>query len=269
MNWSDDQQAQLTFSKRQQAPLTPENQAILNAARKALAQRTIGYTPGLTEEDPAQDLLDYGRNLLSHPRMATFAKEGWELKLISLPDVCAAQPNVFTDHAVERAAGINAGDLMGLASASLPVPTITALPAQFDPAKSAWIFTSQNPNLRICGNFAAEVSPGVTGFGFAVEVAVSMMQVARFRGRYILRDGYHRAYGLLKAGITKVPVLVRDFQSIEQIGLPAGLLPQDAYLGDRPALLKDYFDPVVSASLELPATRKVLIVQAVEVNTLG
>jgi hypothetical protein len=267
--WLDDQQAQLTLSKRQRAPLTPENQAILNAARKALSQRSTGYTPGPIEEDPAQDLLDYGRNLLSHPRMAAFAKEGWELKLISLSDICAAQSNVFTDHAVERAAGINAGDLMGLASVSLPVPTITELPAQFDPAKSAWIFTSQNPNLRIVGNFGAEVSPGVTGFGFAVEVGVSMMQVARFRGRYILRDGYHRAYGLLKAGITKVPVLVRDFQSIEQIGLPAGLLPQDAYLGDRPALLKDYFDPVVSASVELPATRKVLIVQAVEVNTLG
>ena len=66
-----------------------------------------------------------------------------------------------------------------------------------------------------------------------------------------------------------MPVLVRDFQSIEQIGLPAGLLPQDAYLGDRPALLKDYLDPSVSASVEVPATRKVLIVQAVEVNTLG
>ena len=78
---------------------------------------------------------------------------------------------------------------IGIASVNLPVPTITELPAQFDPAKSAWIFTSQNANLRIVGNFAAEVSSGVTGFGFAVEVAVSMMQVARFRGRYILRDG--------------------------------------------------------------------------------
>jgi hypothetical protein len=32
-------------------------------------------------------------------------------------------------------------------------------------------------------------------------------------GRYFLRDGYHRAYGLLSAGITHVAALVRDYPS--------------------------------------------------------
>jgi hypothetical protein len=43
-------------------------------------------------------------------------------------------------------------------------------------------------------------------------------EVGEFRGRWFLRDGYHRAYHLLRAGVsTMVAVLVRA-RSLEELG---------------------------------------------------
>jgi hypothetical protein len=100
------------------------------------------------------------------------------------------------------------------------------------------------------------------GFGFAVRQQQSYVQVARLGDRYFLRDGYHRAYGLLAAGIRYVPALVKDFPSFEEVGLPPGLLPQGAYLGDRPPLLTDYLDDSVAANTSLPVAQKMVVVQA-------
>jgi hypothetical protein len=95
------------------------------------------------------------------------------------------------------------------------------------------------------------------------------MQVAGLAGRYFLRDGYHRAYGLLNAGITHVPALVKDFGSFEEIALPPGMLPQAAYLGERPPMLPDYLDDVLAADTSIPVTQKMVVVQALELNSIG
>jgi hypothetical protein len=48
-----------------------------------------------------------------------------------------------------------------------------------------------------------------------------LVQVARFQGRALLRDGYHRAYGFLSRGITHVPAFVRTMQTIGEV-VPQG-----------------------------------------------
>jgi hypothetical protein len=61
-----------------------------------------------------------------------------------------------------------------------------------------------------CRAAPVPVSGGPPIFGFAVALNPSYMQVVHYRGRYFLRDGYHRAYGLLSRGITVVPAFVRE-----------------------------------------------------------
>jgi len=107
------------------------------------------------------------------------------------------------------------------------------------------------------------------GFGFAVTLQKSYLQVAGLGGRYFLRDGYHRAFGLLAAGIRHVPALVKDFESFEQVALPQGLLPQAAYLGDRPPTLSDYHDDQVAADTSLPVVQKMVVIQGLELNSVG
>lgn len=182
-----------------------------------------------------------------------------------MPKVCAAQPAVFIDHTEERVLGIDPNDINSIASVTIPIPSDqpTPLPAQFDEKRNTWILSSSNPSLRIAGRFSSNIQNN-TVFGFIIQVAPSYMKVASLPDRYILCDGYHRAYGLIKRGITKVPVLVRDFVAFEDIKYQPVMLPQAAYLGDRPALLQDYHNENVSEEIGLPTAEKLIIIQGLE-----
>jgi hypothetical protein len=94
-------------------------------------------------------------------------------------------------------------------------------------------------------------------------VPPSFIEVARFQGCYLLRDGHHRAFGLLSRGITRVPAYVRDVATAEDLA-PAGMLPRSAWLGDRPPLLRDYHDDLVAEPVLLPVPSRTIVIQAVE-----
>jgi hypothetical protein len=115
--------------------------------------------------------------------------------------------------------------------------------------------TSPNLNLAVISNFDAPGNrapqPSQMGHGFTVGVPPSFFEVARFQGRYVLRDGNHRAFGQLSRGITRVPAYVRDVSTAEDVA-PAGTLPPSAWLGDRSSLLRDYHDDLVAEPLLLP-----------------
>src|SRR5207244_742476 len=156
--------------------------------------------------------------------------EGWDVQLVDLARVRAAQPTIYVDDAVDRVREGDPEDPTSIAEIALPLPTQTQLPAQYDPVRQAWMLSSPNPNLRITGNFAGEVQPHVTGFGFAVRILPSFLQVAVVDGKHVLRDGYHRAYGFLACGISHVPAFVREYRGPDEVGLPPGMLAQAAYL---------------------------------------
>ena len=63
-------------------------------------------------------------------------------------------------------------------------------------------------------------------------------------------------------GITLMP-------SVLMIGVPGGMLPQGAYLGDRPPLLGDFLDDKVSADVTAPAVHKLVVIQAIELAPIG
>ena len=92
------------------------------------------------------------------------------------------------------------------------------------------------------------------------------MQVAVIAGRPVLRDGYHRAYGFLKAGIRHVPAFVKQYETWEAADMPAGLLGRETCLGDRAPLLTDYLDDAVATDRWIPATRRLLVIQALDLN---
>jgi hypothetical protein len=197
--------------------------------------------------------------------------EGWEVALVDLRRVCAFQPIVFSDQAVERVRGIDADDVAAVAAVTLPVPSSVALPILFDQVRQAWIVSSANPNLRVVGASSLPQGPnGVPMLGFSVAVGVSFLQVVQYGGRWFLRDGYHRAFGFLRSGISIVPAFVRKMTVFEEmVPDPRITLPQDSYRGPRPPVLADYLDDAVAASVRIPATHKMVVVQALELTPIG
>lgn len=250
---------------------TGEDAQRAEQARMAVAVRPAGVSQENVIVEAADELQDHIRRLQQEsPAAAMMFKEGWKVVIADLTSVCSLQPSVFIDHAERRTAAVDAGDIKSVAAVSLPITTeASKLPLQFDKTRQAWMLSSANPNLRIMGNWSGELQPRVLGVGFAISMMASFVQVARFQGRFLLRDGYHRTYGLLKRGITRVPAFFREFPNFEELGLPAGLLSQAVYMGDRPPLLPDYLDDSVSAEMPLPASQKLILVSGMELTPLA
>lgn len=59
--------------------------------------------------------------------------------------------------------------------------------------------------------------------GFGIQLSLPVSHVVRFNGRCYLHNGYHRAYGLLKAGATHMPCLIRDVPDARSAGLIGGI----------------------------------------------
>lgn len=238
-------------------------------ARAAIEARI----PGVDQSDlfrtvPAE-LADHVAKLERNASSAALFKEGCKVSVVDLQKVCAIQPVVYTRNAMNRMLGVDPNSIASIAAVTLPIPGPQSLPVQFDPTKNAWIFSSPNPNLRILGNFSTEVQPGVPGFGFVVSIQQSYLQVASLHGRYFLSDGYHRAFGLLSIGVSWAPCLVRKFSRIEDLTLPPGLLPQDAFLGEKPPMLTDYSNDEVAAPVEVDTTHKIIALPALEFSALA
>ena len=171
-------------------------------------------------------------------------------------------------HAADRVADVDPNDLVSVAEVTLPRPEAQTLPIQFDQVRNAWIISAPNANLKILGGFQAEVQPGVVGVGFGIAIEPSFLQVALHHGRYVLRDGYHRAFGLLSRGVTRAPAFVRDF-GVAELGVGQGLFSTAVYLGPRPPRLIDFLDEEVSTEVEVPVVQKMLVIQGLELSPLA
>lgn len=269
IGWLPDDRALLVLnSSRADLTATEEQRAQVQAAHLAVQQRPEAVAQTDLVRDVPETLAEHIERLEATAAGAYF-REGWHVALVDLPRVYAFQPTVFTDSSTERAQGVDALDPVQLATVTLPTVWELEQNVQLDEASKQWLLVSRNPNLRVVGHFAGQIQqPGPPLFGFFVTINPSFLQVARYQERYFLRDGYHRSIGLIALGARYVPAFVRDMDSIQDL-LPPGMLPQEAFLGPRPPTLADYYDDAVSVSVELPASQKMVVVQALELSPLG
>jgi hypothetical protein len=240
-------------------------------------RRAVAARPARAEQDalittivPAE-LASHVSALEASPAAKPLRDEGWKVAIIDLARVCAFQPAVVSDQAIARVQAVDGDDLASIAAITLPLTQGDPLPMQYDLIHHAWTVSSPDPNLRIaCQVGPLPVSPVGTALGFAIVAGPSFMQVGRYHGRHYLRDGYHRAFGLLSRGIRIVPAFTRDITAFEElVADPRTMLPQDSYQGQQPPVLADYLDDTVSMSVQLPAVRKMIIIQATELTPIG
>jgi len=191
--------------------------------------------------------------------------------MVDLTRVCAFLPVVVSDQALDRVQTVDPDDLASIAAVTLQLSQGDPLPVQYDALRHVWTVVSANHDLRIAGNVGPiPADPAGTALGFAVLAGPSFMQVGRYRGRHFLRDGYHRAFGLLSRGISTVPAFVRDITALEElVSEPRTMLPHDSYSGLRPPVVPDYLDDAVAASVQVPALQKMIIIQAQELPLVG
>jgi hypothetical protein len=239
----------------------------VETSRAVVAERepVIDQDGIIDETDPA--IASIVERLRQQQDTGAFWEEGWTVGIADLNRVCSLQQSVASQQAEERVSEVDPDDPLSIAAVTLPPPSTEQIPAQFDEQKNVWIITAPNPNLRITSAINGPSDNGPV-FGFSIAILPSFLQVARHHGRYVLRDGYHRAFGLLARGITRAPAFIRDF-GVGALGTDAGLFTTDVYLGKRPPLLRDFLDDEVAADVDVPAVQKMIVVQAMELTPLA
>jgi hypothetical protein len=215
-----------------------------------------------------------------NPLLTThFAGLSWSIKVVDLNKVLAFQKAIKVDGLDERLKPVlDDSTLLG----EFCVPSEQPIPSQgviADVDQRGFTVSSLNPNLRIAGTQiqGAQVAPEETmqpipmlAITFLVSMGTSYLQVVRYNGRCFLRDGYHRAAGLLRAGITLVPCVYIEARSFEEVGAaPATMFSYEILFGLRPPSLTDFWDDSVTRDVQGPSIRRVVRLRGEEFSVQG
>lgn len=261
-------------------PVTPRPEHVqrIQEARAAVRSRPEGIDQEDALSNAGEELRDCLAEFQEHPNGKQYIASGFTLRIADLNKICALQPIVhldYTDHSdhwkklIQEAAQ---DDMRSLMRVTLPIPQPVELPVQFDQQKSAWILQSRNPDIRTVRHFSCrlELEPGLfaMGYGFCIALLPSFVQVVLYRGRYFLKDGYHRSLALLEKGIAHIPVIFQQILESQNLKLE-GRFPDETILGSHPPRFADYLRDDVAAAVSHLAFQKTIMIQSTENRSWG
>jgi hypothetical protein len=238
-------------------------------------RRAVSARPPVTIvnpiEEPSPEVAVTLAEIQQRPDVqSVFAGLAWRVAVIDLSKpIVSFQKVIRTEEAEDRVKAAQENDWETLVNISLPPGQETQLVGAFDATQNAFTASSVNPNLRI-GQFGAWDVPGPNGttskvFGFTLSLGASFVQVVHYRDRWMVRDGYHRIYGLLRRGIQKIPCIIVEAADFAQTGAGRpGFFDYELLYSDRPPLLQDFLSDEFSAEVPLPAVIRIVRIRGEE-----
>jgi len=184
---------------------------------------------------------------------------GATIRVVELGTLLSYQAKISTDDA----SGSLLAGFDGTLESTFPICLPTA--ARMDPVQvftegTAARIESDNPNLRF-GGFQLAGSMLVANFGFRPP----WVQVCKYRGRFFVRNGYHRCWALLHAGATHAVAVVLPVNTLAELGAAEpGFIGEAHLLGATPPMLRDFEDPRLYATIVEPASRRVIRLSGTE-----
>ncbi|EMA54585.1 hypothetical protein [Halococcus thailandensis] len=218
-------------------------------------------TPSRAFEDGAAELVDLPDEAAVAEHVDAFVNDphfqasrggqpadSWAIKLVPIESLVAFQPAVTqTAYETDLASTESVLDLLEF---TLPVDDSPLVEDQRinDTFFSGWQFVTRSPNVHMSGPQYArsdnDDDTTIATVSFDLKSNPNFVYVAHFEDRYILKNGYHRVYQLLKAGETHVPAVVIEAESYDETGAEqAGFFDRELVMGERPPLLTDYETP--------------------------
>jgi hypothetical protein len=115
------------------------------------------------------------------------------------------------------------------------------------------VLQSANPNMQL--RPAAAGAPGP----FEFHGGSTFFEVAEYRGRWFLRDGYHRAEHLLRSGITHVPAVIIRARTLAELGaVGPWFFSEQVLFGPHPPYVSDFLDDQLTQQYTRPRMLKTL-----------
>lgn len=278
IGWLSDQEAIHLLLGRQPLP-TDDLRLLMRTVVDSKA--AVAARPIFAPTNPIMDGTTDSRLMAIKERpevQAAFAGMNWRPAKVNLRDVLAIQKTIKTEGLEARIDPVrkNRGQLLDLC-----LPTVQAVPpagANLDHDGKGFTMISANPNLRIAGvqlhPASVSLSPGAPAVQMpavtvCITMATSYLQTVEYKGRYFLRDGYHRAAGLLRAGIEVVPCIFIEAENFQQVVGQPGLFDYETLFGDQPPHLSDFWENAVAHDISQIAQRKVIRIRGDEFNVQG
>jgi hypothetical protein len=176
----------------------------------------------------------------------------WSLGVVDLRSLIAFQRRLVSPAKTVQASIPIAGDWPALLALSFGPPKSIKCKITHNRAIQTVVLRSDNPDLhfRVTNDPASPLI--VHGGG-------PFFEVACFRDRWFLRDGYHRAYSLLKDHVFKVPAVIVQAATIEELGAnQPWFFPEEVLFSSAPPRVIDFLNDNLVFEYERPALIKTL-----------
>lgn len=245
----------------ERGPIPHTESTIENARRKLHMRETYQPSCPLLEQETKRlaPLLDRQHSRVNLHRDCRGLD--WKLGMIDLRNLLAFQRRV----SVERENGPllqdgeNWEQLIPLAFPERKADFSFSI----NPDRSEAVIRSANPELKL---FIDPPSPaGALSLPLSIDLGSPFIEAAHYNGRWFLRDGYHRAYSLLKIGIHRVPAVVIWARTIEELGaVHPWFFNQAVLFSEHPPRLMDFHDPELVLHYRRPMREKLIRVSVEE-----
>ncbi len=169
-----------------------------------------------------------------------YAGLDWTLSVVDLNQLLAFQRRLVFDPEVEQTQIPRQDDWAALFSFSLGSKRTTKYTLNIRSGSenySDFIMKSNNPDLQVRLSDATYRDL----FPFSLYGGSPFLEVAEFRERWFLRDGYHRTYRLLMAGVHHVPAVVIHARTIDEVGaVQPWFFNEEELFSARPPYVTDF-----------------------------
>jgi hypothetical protein len=188
----------------------------------------------------------------------------WDFKEVEIDGLISIQKQVNVDVADEIVGSLKgpedfAGAIKHALLTELPSPNI-----MLGRDENGFLVTSRNLNLGVTGfGLGGQENPttkeSIQAASIQFGCLLSYVRVVHFQGRYYLRDGYHRVFGLRQKGFTYTPCILMQGGSASDIGISPGLFSLEIVLSPNPPLVRDFSEN--ATEVQAPRLTKVLRVK--------
>jgi 5,6-dimethylbenzimidazole synthase len=174
----------------------------------------------------------------------------WTVGIVDLRCLLAFQRRVLFDDTHQQPTIPIANDWTGLIALTFPLPVTPTCNVIISNNNHATL-QSSNPNLRL------RLTASSTAPALQLHAGSPFFEVAEYEGRWFLRDGYHRAYHLLRANITHVPAVVIRAATLAELGpTDPWFFPDEVLFGLKPPYVTDFMRQDVTAEYKRPRLSK-------------
>jgi hypothetical protein len=187
----------------------------------------------------------------------------WSLGVVDLRPLVAFQRRLFFSSEMFLTPIPAAKDWPSLLALTFAPAQPVKYDISHDHASQMLLLRSNNPNLhvRITGDVNSPLR---------IHAGSPFFEVARFRDRWFLRDGYHRAFAFLRAGVFEIPAVIVHAKTIEELGAtkPWFFSEEVLFSADPPRVL-DFLDDNLILEYNRPPLIKTLRITMDEIFTLA